>query len=71
MPSCSNCDHAGTLHNWRIPPCSAPPHDCVAFHPKRLRGSCLQCLCTKYVPDTDKPKPVNPRIARLNFRRKR
>jgi hypothetical protein len=43
-----------------------------AEHPMRLRGRCLfpGCRCLKYVPDTDRPKPVNRYIGRLQRLRK-
>jgi len=73
MPPCSSCDHAGVDHNWTIPPCSLaltkPPqrgqHICADVHPRRLRGSCRQCACLKYVPLTRARRPVNRLIGRL------
>jgi hypothetical protein len=67
MPPCLFCSHRGSDHNWRVPPCSARPYcNCAMEHPRRLRGRCLYpgCRCLKYVPNTDRPKPVNRYIGR-------
>jgi hypothetical protein len=46
----------------------APKPNCVCLweHPKRMRGRCLlsDCHCLKYVPLTDRRRPVNRRIGR-------
>jgi hypothetical protein len=73
MPSCLFCSHRGSDHNWRVPPCSARPYcNCAWEHPQRLRGRCQYagCRCLKYVPDTDRPQPVNRYIGRLQRLRK-
>jgi hypothetical protein len=68
MPPCMFCPHRGSDHDWTSPACSARPYcSCVLKHPRRLRGRCLipDCRCLKYVPRTDRPKPVNRYIGRL------
>jgi hypothetical protein len=58
MPCCKNCLHAGGLHNWTV---------------RRLWGHCLYpaCPCTKYVPLTDKPKPVSSVVGRAVYKKPR
>ncbi|CCD89867.1 protein of unknown function [Bradyrhizobium sp. ORS 285] len=52
MSPCRSCTHRGKDHQW---------------HASRTRGHCLipGCLCSRYVPETDKPKPINARLGRL------
>jgi hypothetical protein len=67
MPPCLFCSHRGSDHNWTVPPCSFRPYcNCVLEHPRRLRGRCVYagCRCLKYVPNTDRPKPVNRYMGR-------
>ena len=66
MPTCANCMHAGSDHDWTPPPCSARACDCHRRHPRRLRGRCLVsgCDCPKYAPRTDLPKPLNAYVGR-------
>jgi hypothetical protein len=52
MPICLNCGHGGSSHNWQ----------------RRTHwGHCMfpKCDCRKYVPRTDKPRPVNSVIGRM------
>ena len=80
MPYCDSCRHKGEDHNWRVPPCSACDGgrgDCPTCRRKRelrrLRGACLiaRSICSKYVPLRLRPRPANPLIGRLRFRRQR
>ena len=56
MPLCEHCEHLGKLHNWTV---------------RRFWGHCMypNCDCTKYIPDTDKPKPFNRYIGRMTYKR--
>jgi hypothetical protein len=54
MPICKNCQHPGGDHNWKV---------------RRVRGQCMypHCDCGKYVPLTDRPKPVNRVMGRALY----
>ncbi|MET4424272.1 hypothetical protein ABIB87_006882, partial [Bradyrhizobium sp. JR18.2] len=57
MPLCKNCQHSGLHHHWRI---------------ARLRGRCRHrgCCCVGYVPDVDRPKPLNKVIGWVLYERR-
>lgn len=74
MPACKNCDHSGRDHNWVSALCShchgrnPNCHWCfVKYQERRKRGQCRYpgCRCSKYVPLTGHPPPVNPYAGRL------
>jgi hypothetical protein len=83
MPNCRHCGHKGSAHNWTVPECSL----CFRRDPgcancrrnrerRRVRGVCLyngkrRCICTKYAPVSDEPKPVNPFVGRARYRKGR
>jgi hypothetical protein len=58
MPICKSCEHRGEDHNWKV---------------QRVRGHCMspQCICSRYVPLTDRPRPVNRLMGRLLYKKRR
>ena len=78
MPFCKNCPHGGSMHNWKLPPCSrSHPYgktncaNCIQQRElRRVRGQCKypQCECRGYVPNVDRPKPVSNVIGRALYK---
>jgi hypothetical protein len=78
MPVCKNCDHKGSDHNWTSPPCSRCQNRKL-FCPlcayqraeRRLRGQCQypNCICSRYMPLTNMPRPVSKVIGRALYKR--
>ncbi len=56
MPVCNSCEHQGEEHNWKL---------------QRVRGHCMypQCSCSRYVPRTDRCRPVNRLMGRVLYSR--
>jgi hypothetical protein len=78
MPPCRNCGHAGSSHNWRVPPCQfrhdkdIPCANCLHHKElRRVRGSRLSAKCRRgrYVPDIDQPMALNRYNGRMLRRR--
>ena len=65
MPPCQKCLHRGEDHNWTVPECSLCGRrdpgcrNCARNRElRRVRGACLhRCICSKYVPLHDDPRP--------------
>ena len=56
MPLCKNCLHSGPHHHWKV---------------ARFRGRCQNrgCGCVGYVPNVDRPEPVNKVMGRALYKR--
>ena len=79
MPICKHCEHRGEGHNWISPTCwncgNRSAH-CPFYFEKyqrgRKRGQCRDpdCDCAKYVPLSDRPRPINKFAGRLLYRKR-